>query len=103
VTPANSLTARSAANAEDLNERILVENPRDELGRLAGSFNELLDRVAAASTRERQFMADAAHELRTPISVIQTATTVIPGIPVPNFGNDASGEYQIRPIHPNLY
>jgi signal transduction histidine kinase len=54
-----------------------VANLRDELGRLAGSFNELLDRIAAASTRERQFMADAAHELRTPISVIQTATTVM--------------------------
>jgi HAMP domain-containing protein len=76
--PATAMSDRARRiNAEDLNERILVKNPRDELGRLASSFNELLDRVAAASTRERQFMADAAHELRTPISVIQTATTVM--------------------------
>lgn len=76
--PATAMSDRARRiNAEDLNERILVANPHDELGRLAGSFNELLDRVAAASTRERQFMADAAHGLRTPISVIQTATTVM--------------------------
>ncbi len=76
--PAASMSDRARRiNAEDLNERILVLNSRDELGRLASSFNELLDRVAAASVRERQFMADAAHELRTPISVIQTATTVL--------------------------
>ena len=76
--PATAMSERARhINAEDLNERILVANPRDELGRLASSFNELLDRVAAASIRERQFMADAAHELRTPISVIQIATTVM--------------------------
>ncbi|MDP9049635.1 MAG: ATP-binding protein [Acidobacteriota bacterium] len=76
--PATAMSNRARRiNAENLNERILVTNPRDELGRLAASFNELLDRVAAASIRERQFMADAAHELRTPISVIQTATTVM--------------------------
>jgi len=76
--PATAMSERARRiNAENLDERILVANPRDELGRLAGSFNELLDRVAAASARERQFMADAAHELRTPISVIQTATTVM--------------------------
>jgi two-component system, OmpR family, sensor kinase len=48
----------------------------DELGQLARAFNRLLDRLRAASQLQRQFMADASHELRTPVSVIQTATEV---------------------------
>jgi signal transduction histidine kinase len=57
-------------------ERLTVSNPRDELGRLATAFNELLDRLSNALSLQRQFMADAAHELRTPISVIRTASEI---------------------------
>ena len=55
-----------------------LEGPRaeDELGQLARAFNRLLDRLLAASQMQRQFMADASHELRTPVSVIQTSTEV---------------------------
>jgi signal transduction histidine kinase len=48
----------------------------DELGQLARAFNQLLGRLEAASSLQRQFMADASHELRTPVSVIQTAAEV---------------------------
>jgi two-component system OmpR family sensor kinase len=48
----------------------------DELGRLTGAFNRLLARLGDALRMQRQFMADASHELRTPVSVIQTATEV---------------------------
>lgn len=62
--------------AENLNERLSIRNPRDELGRLALAFNELLQRLGDAFSQQRRFMADASHELRTPVSVIRTATSV---------------------------
>ena len=77
LAPATAMSDRARhINADNLDERIVAENPRDELGQLASSFNELLDRISEASLREKRFMADAAHELRTPISVIQTATAI---------------------------
>src|SRR5262249_31643457 len=63
-------------SAENLDLRLPVTNPRDELGRLAGAFNELLSRLDASFKLQRQFMADASHELRTPLSVMRTATQV---------------------------
>jgi signal transduction histidine kinase len=62
--------------AENLDERVLVRNPRSELGQLATSFNELLSRLSASFGRQRQFMTDASHELRTPLSVMRTAAQV---------------------------
>jgi heavy metal sensor kinase len=77
LTPvvAMSETARriSAAN---LDQQLPVANPRDELGRLATTFNDLLARLNAAFAQQRQFMADASHELRTPLSVIHTTAQV---------------------------
>jgi signal transduction histidine kinase len=61
---------------EDLSARLPVANPADELGRLAETFNELLGRVEASMTQQRQFMADASHELRTPVTTTRTAATV---------------------------
>ncbi len=48
--------------------RIPVAHPRDELGRLARRFNDLLDRLAGALAQQRGFLAAAAHELRTPVA-----------------------------------
>jgi two-component system OmpR family sensor kinase len=57
--------------AETLNERIEVGNDRDELGFLAATLNDLLERLQLAFDSQRRFMADASHELRTPIAIIQ--------------------------------
>ncbi len=61
---------------ENLGERLPVVNPRDELGRLAETFNELLGRLEASLARQRQFMAEASHELRTPVATARTAASV---------------------------
>ena len=59
-----------------LDERLDIPNAADELGILGGAFNRVLDRLSAALTAQRQFMADASHQLRTPISVARTAAQV---------------------------
>jgi heavy metal sensor kinase len=59
--------------------RLTISNPSDELGQLGGAFNALLDRLAHALHAQRQFMTDASHQLRTPVSVIRTAAQVTLG------------------------
>lgn len=54
----------------DLSQRIPIESD-DEVGRLASTFNEMLDRLEEAFATQRRFVDDAGHELRTPITVIR--------------------------------
>jgi heavy metal sensor kinase len=58
-------------SAANLHERLAVRNASDELGRLARTFNELLDRLDQTFERQRRFISDASHELRTPISILR--------------------------------
>jgi signal transduction histidine kinase len=53
-----------------------VPRTDDELGALARTLNEMLDRLETASARQRAFVADAAHELRSPIASLRTAVDV---------------------------
>ena len=49
---------------------VRAEVTDDELGRAAGAFNQMAERLAAADERQRRFLADVAHELRTPVTAI---------------------------------
>lgn len=62
-------TARSITDS-DLTQRILVQGS-DEIAELSITFNEMLDRLQAAFATQRDFINDAGHELRTPITIIQ--------------------------------
>src|SRR5262249_15826980 len=62
-----------------LNERLLVENPEDEMGRLASTFNETFARLEASFEQMRRFTADASHELRTPLTAIRSVGEVCLG------------------------
>lgn len=70
--------ARSARQigAGSLDQQLPIVNPRDELGQLATTFNDLLARLNSAFEEQRRFMADASHELRNPLSVMSTAAGV---------------------------
>ena len=59
-------------NSERLNERLPVENPEDELGRLARVFNAMLSRIEQSFEQLQRFTADASHELRTPLAAIRS-------------------------------
>ena len=59
--------------------RLGVPGPADELSVLARSFNGLLEKLDLALHTQRQFMADAAHELRTPVSIVRTTAEVTLG------------------------
>lgn len=61
-------TARTISES-DLSKRIRV-NGRDEISRLAATFNQMLDRLEGAFATQRSFVDDAGHELRTPITII---------------------------------
>lgn len=69
-------TAR-AISSGDLSARLNLSKTDDEVGRLAATFDDMLDRLEASFERERRFLADASHELRTPITAMQAILGVM--------------------------
>jgi len=75
--------ARQAARITSEGTEMLGDAGRgDEVGSFAAAFNDLLVRLRGALRTQRQFMADASHELRTPVSIVRTAADVALSRPV---------------------
>ncbi len=71
-------TAETVTETGDLSQRIVVEG-RDELSRLATSFNTMLAALEESARAQRQLVADASHELRTPLTSLRTNIEVLAG------------------------
>ena len=73
--PLKEITSTAAAinEAADLSARVAVPPGDHEFSRLAATFNQMFARLEGAFEAEKQFTADASHELRTPVSVIKSA------------------------------
>ena len=72
LSPVDKITGLARRiSAEDLGQRLDLDLPDDELGRLARTFEGMIERLDDAFRRQRRFTADASHELRTPLTVMK--------------------------------
>jgi signal transduction histidine kinase len=77
LTKHAALMAKRVTNRQGFWTPLPVTSPHDELGRLAETFNQLLQSVDSAVIQLRQFVTDASHELRTPLAVLHGETELV--------------------------
>ncbi len=77
LAPVRAMTeTANRIEAKNLADRLPQPSHNDELGQLAHTFNQLLDRLQAAFQRERRFTADVSHDLRTPLALMKSSIGV---------------------------
>lgn len=64
-------TANHIVTAQDLQQRLNAPHPHDEVGQLADTFNQMMERLEVLFDTQQQLVADVSHELRTPLATIQ--------------------------------
>jgi signal transduction histidine kinase len=90
LRPVAAITAAAERVADgDLSNRIALAGPRDELRRLADAFDAMLERLEAAFARQQAFVANASHELKTPLAIVRAELDATLSDPL-------SGEEELR-------
>jgi heavy metal sensor kinase len=86
LLPVARMTSKARViSADRLQERLAAPRSRDELGRLAATLNDMLDRIERGVQEQQRLVADASHELRTPLAVMRSEIDVwlrAPALPV---------------------
>lgn len=84
LQPVQSITAATQRISQhNLNERLALQGPADELKELADTIDGLLERLEAAFDAQKRFVANASHELRTPLAMMRTSLDVATAKPDP--------------------
>ncbi|PHQ36876.1 sensor histidine kinase [Rhodopirellula bahusiensis] len=93
LSPVEQLTQRSnEITAENLHQRLPVPNPHDELGHLAKTINSMISRLEKSFAEVRRFSDDASHELRTPVTIIQSEAEM--GLELTDVQDEASTRFK---------
>ena len=77
LRPVEAIRRRVAAiDGEQLGQRVPVPAAQDEVGRLADTMNDMLERLDSSAAAQRRFVSDASHELRSPLATVRTSMEV---------------------------
>ena len=80
LRPVEDMRARAASiTSRNLHARLPVPAADDEVAALASTMNTMLDRIESASAAQRRFVADASHELRSPLATVQANADLLEG------------------------